>query len=205
MKDGEIISPESFICSDFFRINQCFIQRRNPAVDPVALYGKRYVDAVITYHHLQFGSVIYVDCCDYVYIGHTASITGQMAKANRDAALIWCLAVYIPALIPSLKKYFLSPSYYYDLSVVIRLALSHYRLQPHNLYGLRGMNVFLYTCFEGSNPTAIQSVRLKTAEFLIIIQKKIACRQSRRLNAKSIALSPISALLSRILFKLLIR
>lgn len=147
MKDGEILSENEFIQGNFFRINQCFMQRRQADVDPVARYGKRYVDSVITYHHLQFGKVVYVKACDYVYVGHQQSVTGQMAKADHDSAVMWCLAVYIPMLIPKWKNGFLSRSYFPDLRHVIRLALQGYRMKESNVAQLRDLDVFLYRCF----------------------------------------------------------
>ena len=61
MVDGEVINAAEFLSKDYFRYNPCFMQRRNPNVDLVALYGNRYVDSVTTYHHLQFGHIVYVD------------------------------------------------------------------------------------------------------------------------------------------------
>ncbi|GEM_PF-1031160 len=180
MTDGEVINEKNFIQGDFFRINQCFMQRRNPYIDPVALYGKRYVDAVITYHHLQFGKVVWVDACDYVYVGHTTSVTGQMAKANHDADVIWCMALYIPALIPQWKSFFLSPSYYAELRRVLSLALSNYQLQKKNSAGLKGMNVFVYNCFNKTTLSANDKHRLKCANYIMTFANRT---QSHRLVA----------------------
>ena len=130
MKDGEVIDPHEFIRKDFFRLNQCFMQRRNSIIDPVALYGRRYVDSVITYHHLQFGKVVFVDACDYVYVRTLGSVTGEMGKANKDSVISWCLGLYIPALIPLWTKDFYMGCYYQQIREVILLALSGYRMQP---------------------------------------------------------------------------
>ncbi|MBQ7192174.1 MAG: glycosyltransferase family 2 protein [Paludibacteraceae bacterium] len=189
MHNGEVLTEQEFIQGDYFRINQCFIQRRNPAVNPVALYGKRYVDAVITYHHLQFGKVVWVDACDYVYVGHTASVTGQMAKTNHDADIIWCMAIYISALIPRWKHLFLSQPYYAELRRVIALALSHYQLQDKNREGLKDMDVFMYKCFNQNYLSYIDQQRLTAANTIMTI--------ANRTNAPGI--------FSSLLFKLLIR
>ncbi len=189
MADGEIINEKDFIQNDFFRINQCFMQRRNPDINPVALYGKRYVDAVITYHHLQYGKVVWVDACDYVYVGHTTSVTGQMAKANHDADVMWCMALYIPALIPQWKSFFLSPNYYAELRRVLSLALSNYQLQKKNSTGLKGMNVFVYNCFNKTTLSANDKRRLKCANYIMTFANRT---QSHRLVAP-------------LLYKLLIR
>ncbi len=189
MQNGEVLSEKEFIQSDFFRINQCFMQRRIASADPVALYGKRYVDAVITYHHLQFGKVVWVDACDYMYVGHTTSVTGQLAKANHDADVIWCLALYIPALIPQWKSFFLSPSYYAELRRVLSLAISGYRLQEKNRAGLKGMNVFVYNCFNKTTLSVNDKRRLLCANHIMTFANRTQSHQ----------------LVAPLLYKLLIR
>lgn len=159
MQDGEIFHAEEFIRGDYFRLNQCFMQRRNPAVDPVALYGKRYVDSVITYHHLQFGNIIFVDACDYVYIGHSSSVVGQLAQQNRDSVVLWCLGLYIPLLIPRWSTPFMMGFYYQSIRKVVKLALSGYRLKPANYNSLQDFHAFIYDCF-GREIHAIDRLRL---------------------------------------------
>ena len=49
--------------------------RRHPELDCVALYGKYFDDTIITLHHLQFGSCVYLDRADYVWVQYKTSIT----------------------------------------------------------------------------------------------------------------------------------
>lgn len=140
-----IITAHEYISSGTFIINQAFMERRNPEVDPVALYGKRYVDSVITYHHLQFGSIVCVDACDYVYVQNSNSIAGKMAQ-TKDQMVLWCNGLYIPALIPSLRH-----DFYLDdnrgIRDVVSLARSGYRLQEKNKKSLEDLGLYIYDAF----------------------------------------------------------
>lgn len=166
MTDGEILDANEFLSKDYFRLNQCFIQRRNPLVDPVALYGNRYVDSVITYHHLQFGKVIFVDACDYIYVKNDTSITETLIKQSRDSVVLWCLGLYIPILIPSLSIHFFTGVYYQQIRQVIRLAKSGYKLQTNNYKSLENLNVFIYDCF-GQKLSTMTKIRLFFADLFI--------------------------------------
>lgn len=171
MTDGEILDANAFLASDYFRLNQCFIQRRNPLVDPVALYGNRYVDSAITYHHLQFGTIIFVDACDYVYVKNEGSVTETLTKQSQDSIVLWCLGLYIPILIPSLTQNFLMGYYYQNIRQVIEMAKSGYKLQPNNYNSLKDLNVFIYDCFN-RELTKFDKLRLYITDFWMKCLKK---------------------------------
>lgn len=145
------------------------MERRNPDVDPVALYGKRYVDSVITYHHLQFGSIVCVDACDYVYVQHSSSIAGKMSQ-TKDQMVMWCNGLYIPALIPTWRHdFYLSDNR--GIRDVVSLARSGYQLQDKNKKSLEGLDLYIYNVF--NRPlTLIDKMRLFiTSWFLITMQE----------------------------------
>lgn len=169
--NGEIISQQEFVRGDWFRLNQCFMQRRNPNVNPVPLYGNRYVDSVITYHHLQFGSVVYVDACDYIYVRTSNSVTKQLAQQNHDTNIMWCLGIYIPALIPQWKREWLMGGYYQQVRIMIKHALHHYRLQPSNYESLRDLHIWIYDCF-GRDLNKWDKWRLKFTDVWMKIMRK---------------------------------
>lgn len=171
MTDGEIIEPFEFVHNDFFRLNQCFIQRRNPNINPVALYGNRYVDSVITYHHLQFGKVAYVDACDYVWVSSATSITKQWAKQNHDTDIMWCLGIYIPVLIPHWRREWLMGCYYPQIRNVIKYAKNNYRLQSSNYESLRDLHIWIYDCF-GRDLRKWDKWRLKFTDMWMKMMRK---------------------------------
>ena len=171
MTDGEILDAKEFLTSDYFRLNQCCMQRRNPLVDPVTLYGNRYVDSVITYHHLQFGKVIFVDACDYVYVKNEGSVTETLTKQSQDSLVLWCLGLYIPILIPSLTPQFLFGNYYQNIRQVIQMAKSGYKLQLNNYKSLKDLSAFIYDCFD-RELTKWDMSRLRLIDFWMKCMKK---------------------------------
>lgn len=158
-KDGEIVNAQEFIVADYFHLNQAFLQRRNPDVNPVKLYGKKYVDSVITYHHLQFGSIVYVDVCDYVYVQYKESVTGQMESQKSDQYIMWCLYLYIPSLIPVYRNEMLKVGYE-QIRNVLRMVKTDYMLQSHNYKALHSLHMWVYECF-GRHITLYDKIRLK--------------------------------------------
>lgn len=169
IEDGRIYSPHEYISNRMFIINQAFMERRNPDMDPVSLYGRRYVDAVITYHHLQFGNIVCVDACDYVYVQSKNSIAGNMAQ-TKDQMVIWCNGIYIPALIPSLRhEFYLADNR--GIRDVVSLARSGYQLQDKNKRSLEDLRLYIYDAF--NRPlTLIDKFRLfLTSTFLRAIDK----------------------------------
>jgi len=171
MTDGEILDANEFLAKDYFRLNQCFIQRRNPLVDPVALYGNRYVDSVITFHHLQFGEIIFVDACDYIYVKTATSITETLAKQSQDSIVRWCIGLYLPILIPSLSLHCFMGHYYSQIREVVKMAISGYKLQENNYKPLKNLNAFIYDCFS-RELTKSDKLRLCMIEFWMKFMKK---------------------------------
>lgn len=145
LEEGMILSGEDIIAQHLFIINQAFMMRRNVESDPVELYGKRYVDAIITFHHLQFGPAIYVDACDYVYEQHSTSVTG-ITSQNADQLVVWCLGIYVPTLIPRWRQaYYLAD--YNGIRDVISLARRGHQLSEKNKKGLEGLKPYIYGTF----------------------------------------------------------
>lgn len=166
LSEGRIITGEEFIRKQLFILNQAFTQRRNPETDPVQLYGKRYVDSVITYHHLQFGSIICVDACGYVYVHCKSSISAT----TSDTMVLWCLAIYIPVLIPH-WRHDMYLAYNREIRDVVSLARKGYKLQEKSKKSLEDLGVYIYNAF--NRPlTIIDKIRLfLTTWFLLAMEK----------------------------------
>ena len=148
MVDGEELTHEMYFKYDFFHINQCYMQRRNPNINPVELYGCEYIDSVITFHHLQFGNVIYVDANDYVYVSHTSSIIGQVSKCGtHDTVVLWCIAIYVSWLIPCWFDFFVKGYAYQHILKVIRLARGGYKLSNKSYEMVKDKHLYIYDVF----------------------------------------------------------
>lgn len=169
--DSEVILQKDFIREDLFVVNPCFVQRKNERVNPIELYGKRYVDSVITYHHLQYGPIVYVDACDYVYVTHEGSVVNKLVKENNDKQLLWNLGVYIPVLIPCWWLDFTMGNYYSMIRENIKMALDGYKLQPQNYNSLSDLNVWFYDCFN-KQLTFFDKLRLRLLDFWLKLMKK---------------------------------
>lgn len=179
ISEGRIISGEEFIAGQMFILNQAFIQRRNLEIDPIQLYGKRYVDSVITFHHLQFGPIVCVDACDYVYVHQEKSVTAEMSKTH-DTDVIWCLGLYIPTLIPRWRNaYFLAD--YSKIRQVIRMAKSGYKLQDKNANSLKGLGIYIYDAFNRSLKS-YDKARLNLAEIYIRVMHKFGWKSGFATN-----------------------
>ena len=77
LQHGKVLSPRDIITS-YRAVNPCYMIRRHPEMDCAALYGKHFDDTIITLHHLQFGSCVYVDRADYVWVRYNTSITSTL-------------------------------------------------------------------------------------------------------------------------------
>lgn len=170
VSEGRIITGKQFIDEHLFILNQAFMQRRNPDVDPVALYGRRYVDSVITFHHLQYGPIVCVDACDYVYVNYKTSVTGEMCMTH-DTDVLWCLGLYIPALIPVWRHdYYIAE--YSSIRRVVKMARAGYRLQEQNRKSLEGLGVYIFDTF--NRPlTFYDKGRLAIAELFLRTMHKL--------------------------------
>lgn len=166
IKDGHVLTGEQIIACKLFIINQAYMERRNPDVDPVMLYGKRYVDAVITYHHLQYGKVVCVDACDYVYVQSKSSISAT----TDDSMVLWCNGIYIPTLIPHWRHdMYLANNR--EIRDVVSLARKGYKLQEKSKKSNEELGVYIYNAF--NRPlTIIDKIRLSlTTWFLLTMEK----------------------------------
>ena len=182
MIDGEMLNVEEFLSKDYFRLNQCFMQRRNPDVDPVALYGNRYVDSVITYHHLQFGKVVYVDACDCMYVKNVGSVTETLVLHSKDHVVIWCLGLYIPLLIPILSRYFFMGAEYQSIREVLKMAKAGYQVHPSNYRSLENLHAYIYDCFNREISIA-DKLRLWFTDVWMKLMKKTGMINSASIGA----------------------
>lgn len=74
LKNGQILQLKQIV-SSYRALNQCYMIRRHQEKDCASLYGKYFDDTIITLHHLQFGSCVYLDRADYVWVQYKTSIT----------------------------------------------------------------------------------------------------------------------------------
>lgn len=80
--------------------------RRHPEDNMRELYGKYFDDTIITQHHLQYGSVVFVDRADYVWVQYSTSITKTLQ--GDDSLLEYALLqLHHVKMIPQFKNEFM--------------------------------------------------------------------------------------------------
>lgn len=164
--EEKILTPKEFIEGDYFILNQAFVQRRNPIIDPTVLYSKRYVDSVITYHHLQFGSVICTDSCDYIYMKHPGAVTTSLTE--NDRTVLWCLGMYIPLLIPNLTGLFFAANLKHFLKIV-QLARRGESLTPASFNSIKELDAYIYNVFGKPRLSFYDRVKLNCIRLYLVL------------------------------------
>lgn len=165
LQDGCIIDETSFIRNVLRGLNQTYMIRRHPDDDMKGLYGKWFDDTVITYHHIQYGPVVFIDRADYVWIQYDSSISHNMSK--DDIAVVYGLlplfhAEVIPALrtefiqsgIPTLNRLLKSVPEFPVLSEQYRAYLGQFR-------------GFVYRYYLASKHGFQDKLRMKASRFLL--------------------------------------
>lgn len=86
LNDGQILSAKDIVFH-YRALNQCYMIRRHPEFDVANYYGRYFDDTIITFHHLQYGSCVWIDRADYVWVKYKYSITGTL---EADDELVTC-------------------------------------------------------------------------------------------------------------------
>lgn len=105
-KNGKVLSINQIITLNLRDVNPAYMIRRRPQDDMEELYGKWYDDTIITYHHLQYGPVVFLNRADYVWVQYPKSISHDMTV--DDSLIIYgLLPLHHAKMIPSLQYLFL--------------------------------------------------------------------------------------------------
>lgn len=176
-KTGQIVTAKDFFLTNMFLLNQAFVMRRQPSCDPVDLYGKFYVDDIITFHHLQFGPIVCLDRCDYVYVDYPKSITSSLALNERDVIWALDLTVFCAIQIPAFAGLYYAGNLGTLLSSVnkIRKGLS---LTEQTKNNFKQFNAFIYQVCIKKNKTLTDKIRLQIIRLWLIILVKVTATSS---------------------------
>lgn len=105
-KNGQIFTPSEFIINNYFIVNPAFMMRRLDFPNPAELLGKHFDDTLITYYHLQFGKIIYVNRAQYAYVISKNSINSSLVGPDREVTM-FALVPYHILFIPKFAGLFL--------------------------------------------------------------------------------------------------
>lgn len=125
LKEGVRLSARDLIRRGMCGLNPTYMIRRNPlGENPAELFGRLYDDTVITYYHLQFGKVVFVDRADYVWVQYGDSISNSDRGADRQL-LFALLPLQHAMLIPKFKTLF-QTQYNRELASLLRRCILHH-------------------------------------------------------------------------------
>ena len=166
---GRIISAQEFLLKDYFIVHSAFVYRRNPDINPANIYGKKYVDAVITYHHLQFGNIVCLDACDYIYVKYPSSITNSLTK--NDQSILWGLAfnVYMALLIPKFTGLYYAGQLK-ELVHLVNLRRQHIQVSSIAKNNFKQYSqAFIYRVFLKDTLNIHERIRLEILRYYLVV------------------------------------
>lgn len=175
--DGQLITPKDFFLNHYFIFHSAFVFRRQLNLNPVELYGKFYVDDIITFHHLQFGPIVCLDSCDYVYVDYPKSITSSLASNERG--IIWSLDLTVSCAmqIPAFAGLYYAGNLDSLLTSInkIRKGISFTDKTKNNF---KQFDAFIYQVCVKEHKSMADKIRLQAIRFWLILLIKIKSTSS---------------------------
>lgn len=170
LQDGCIIDEASFIRNDLRGLNQTYMIRRHPDDDMKGLYGKWFDDTVITYHHIQYGPVVFIDRADYVWVQYNSSISHNMSK--DDIAVVYgLLPLFHAEIIPSLSRQFIK-SGIPTLNRLLKSAPEFPDLSEQYRAYLGQFTGFVYRYYLAAKHSFHDRFRIKVSRFLLRLSNR---------------------------------
>lgn len=99
IETGKILTPKEYILEHYSILNQAFVIRRLPEINPGEILQKDFDDTMITLFHLQYGNIICLNRADYAYVISENSINSSLVGIDRDVIMyghIFYLIHFIP-------------------------------------------------------------------------------------------------------------
>ena len=174
LQHGQILSPRDII-TDYRAVNPCYMIRRHPEVDCVAVYDKHFDDTIITLHHLQFGACVYIDRADYVWVRYDTSITGTL---NGDDELVEyaLLPLHHAHYLPIFMDIFMEDGLpqFIHMFKVIAFKNYHLNLTDRSLLFIQHTKGRIYRLLERN--TWCHRLQLRMLRVALLLFKKLHCK-----------------------------
>ena len=168
MKEGAVYSMDQVLKFDLRGLNQSYMMRRQPNDDMATLYGKWYDDTVISYHHLQYGPVVFLDRADYVWVQYPKSISHNMTK--DDQTIVYgLLPLHHADIIPAMRYQFLRYGLF-DLIHMFKVVPKHPKISEQYYTYLKECEGFIYSYFTDS-PSIFARMRFMTIRIYMLLIK----------------------------------
>lgn len=170
LRNGVVINKEDFILLDLRGLNQSYVIRRHPEDDMQVLYGKWFDDTVITYHHLQYGPVVFLDRADYIWVQYPKSISHDMT--SDDMLIIYgLLPLHHAMMIPSLQYLFLRQGLK-TMIHMMKYVPEYPQMSEQYCKYLSQEEGFIYRYYSAKSHGAFERLRYKGIRVLLLLIKK---------------------------------
>lgn len=170
-RDGLRLVPLDLITNGLRGLNPTYMIRRNPlGEDPVELYGKLFDDTIITYYHLQFGNVVFIDRADYVWVQYDGSISNSSMGMDKEV-LYGLLPLQHALLVPKFKNLFITEPNRYLVHALKATLFRKIRLQQSTVRYLSQLKGFIFDYFSGGQKGIANRVRIALA---LVTYKRIS-------------------------------
>lgn len=170
LKNGEVYSAEEFVLLGLRDVNPAYMIRRRPQDDMKKLYGKWFDDTVITYHHLQYGPVVFLDRADYVWMQYPKSISHDMTK-DDNLITYGLLPLHHVQMIPSLQFLFLKQGLK-TMIHMMKFAPEFPQLSQQYHRYLSMKSGFIYNYYTQKTHSVCARVRYKAIRVLLLVMNK---------------------------------
>ena len=173
MRQGEIISEEDVVVGELRGLNQTYMMRRQPNDDMAALYGKWYDDTVITYHHLQYGPVVFLDRADYVWVQYKTSISNTL-KGDDNLVEYGLLFLHHIRFIPFFASEFMHEglSEFVHMLKVLSEKNYHWQLTDRSQAAFRETPGRIYRVFSHSQSTLLDRSYLRYVRIVALFYSR---------------------------------
>ena len=168
--EGKVLSSHEFIMDGLRGLNQTYMIRRQPKDDMRKLYGKEFDDTVITYHHLQYGPVVFIDRADYVWVQYPKSISHNMTS-DDSTILYGLLPLHHAKKIPAFKYLFLRQGLP-DLIHLLKWASKYPNLSKQYRDHYSNKDGFIYKYYTEEKHSLFSEIRYNLSRALLLVMKK---------------------------------
>lgn len=171
-----VISASEYILDNYFILNQAFVVRRNYLSNPASKFGKHFNDSIITYYHLQFGKIVYVDRAQYAYVLSDKSINSSRHGLDLEV-FMFSLTLYWTILIPHFSGLFLRAGLK-PIQRMMKKTITASQLSPETIKWLEQFPGFCFRMFLKDNITVSYKIRKSAIRLLAQIINKIGIHWS---------------------------
>lgn len=168
LTNGQILELSNVISKDR-ALNQCYMIRRHPEQDCAALYGKYFDDTIITLHHMQFGSCVYLERADYVWVQYEKSITNTL-QGDDNLVEYGLISLLHTRLIPIFASEFMEDGLGGTNHMLRKLAEKNYRwsLTERTQAAYRETPGRIYRTFTHQQSTFADRIYLRCVRWMVM-------------------------------------